>query len=82
MNNSSITTIQAIEIISQALTTDSSETFETKSAMELVGYSMTKNAADQVFRKAGFKDGQGRDQVGVIELHDCFAANEVCTHAF
>jgi sterol carrier protein 2 len=71
---------QAIEIISQALTTDSSETFETKSAMELVGYSMTKNAADQVFRKAGFKDGQGRDQVGVIELHDCFAANELLTY--
>jgi sterol carrier protein 2 len=45
--------------------------------MEVVGYSMTKNCADQVFKAAGFQDGEGRDEVGVIELHDCFAANEV-----
>jgi len=45
--------------------------------MDLVGYSMTKNCADKVFEDAGFTQGEGRDQVGVIELHDCFAANEV-----
>lgn len=45
--------------------------------MDLVGFSMTKACADQVFKEAGFADGQGRDQLGVIELHDCFAANEV-----
>lgn len=38
---------------------------------------MTKACADQVFKQAGFEEGGGRDQVGVIELHDCFAANEV-----
>ena len=46
--------------------------------MNLVGYNMTKACADQVFAQAGFGPGEGRDQVGVIELHDCFAANEVC----
>lgn len=46
--------------------------------MDLVGYSMSKRAADEAFAQAGFKPGEGRDQVGVIELHDCFAANEVC----
>jgi sterol carrier protein 2 len=45
--------------------------------MDVVGYSMTKNCADLVFRQAGFKKGEGRDLVGVVELHDCFAANEV-----
>lgn len=45
--------------------------------MEVVGYGMTKTCADKAFAQAGFKEGEGRDQVGVIELHDCFAANEV-----
>lgn len=68
---------QAIEIVAQALSTDGPETFETPSAMNVVGYGMTKACTDKVFREAGFAEGQGRDQVGVIELHDCFAANEV-----
>lgn len=46
--------------------------------MDVVGYSMSKTCADQVFKEAGFAKGEGRDQVGVVELHDCFAANEVC----
>lgn len=45
--------------------------------MDVVGYEMSKNAADRAFKDAGFSEGEGRDQVGVIELHDCFAANEV-----
>ncbi|RDB29386.1 Non-specific lipid-transfer protein [Hypsizygus marmoreus] len=54
---------QAIEIVAQALTTDSPSTFEGRSAMDVVGY-----------------EGEGRDQVGVVELHDCFAANELITY--
>lgn len=46
--------------------------------MDVVGYAMSKRCADKVFKDAGFAEGQGRDQVGVVELHDCFAANEVC----
>ncbi|KAF7327880.1 Sterol carrier protein 2 [Mycena kentingensis (nom. inval.)] len=68
---------QAIEIVAQALATDGPEAFESSSAMEVVGYNMTKVAADKVFKEAGFTDGAGRDQVGVLELHDCFAANEL-----
>jgi len=59
------------------MVTDGASTFESKSAMELVGFSMTKTAADRVFKAAGFGPGEGRDEVGVVELHDCFAANEV-----
>ncbi|THH01508.1 hypothetical protein EW026_g1209 [Hermanssonia centrifuga] len=71
---------QAIEIVSQALTTDDIATFESGSAMNVVGYTMTKNCADKVFADAGFKPGEGRDQVGVVELHDCFSANELITY--
>ena len=48
--------------------------------MELVGYSMTRAAADSAFTQAGFKKGEGRDLVGVVELHDCFSANELITY--
>jgi len=71
---------QAIEIVAQELTTDGPTTFEGRSAMDVVGYQMTKVAADKVFATAGFAPGQGRDQVGVVELHDCFAANELITY--
>jgi sterol carrier protein 2 len=63
---------QAIELVAQSLITDMPNTFESASAMELVGYSMAKRAADEAFAQAGFAPGAGRDDVGVIELHDCF----------
>ncbi|TFK93014.1 thiolase-like protein [Polyporus arcularius HHB13444] len=71
---------QAIEIVAQALTTDDTATFETKSEMDIVGYTMSKNCADEVFSQAGLEGKEGRDQVGVVELHDCFAANELLTY--
>ncbi|TCD62938.1 hypothetical protein EIP91_006201 [Steccherinum ochraceum] len=71
---------QAIEIVAQALTTDDPSTMESNSHMNLVGYNITKNGADEIFAKAGFEPGQGRDQVGVVELHDCFASNELITY--
>ncbi|KIK74679.1 hypothetical protein PAXRUDRAFT_835922 [Paxillus rubicundulus Ve08.2h10] len=71
---------QAIEIVGQALETDQPATFESGSVMELVGYGMTQRCANKVFAQAGFDPGQGRDEVGVVELHDCFAANELITY--
>lgn len=71
---------QAIEIVSQALCTDQPGTFESKRAIEVVGFGMTKHCANQVFNAAGFNEGEGRDEVGVIELHDCFSANELITY--
>ena len=68
---------QAIEIVANVLCTDEVVTFESRSAMELVGFSMSQRCADIAFEHAGFGKGQGRDKVGVVELHDCFAANEV-----
>jgi len=48
--------------------------------MNVVGFSMTQSCADEVFKEAGFGVGEGRDLVGVVELHDCFAANELITY--
>lgn len=67
---------QSVEIVAQSMATDTSTTFESKSAMEVVGFSMTKRAADRTFEAAGIR-GRDRSEVGVVELHDCFAANEV-----
>ncbi|CAE6430793.1 unnamed protein product [Rhizoctonia solani] len=66
---------QAIEIIGQSMYTDGPVTFESGSAMEIVGFDMTRRAAEDAFAQAG--EGNNRDNVGVVELHDCFAANEL-----
>jgi acetyl-CoA acetyltransferase len=43
---------------------------------EVVGYSMAKDAARQVYEQAGI----GPEDVDVVELHDCFAQNELITY--
>jgi acetyl-CoA acetyltransferase len=58
------------------MTTDLPSTFETKSAIKLIGSDMTKLAAQQVYEQSGY----GPEDVDVIELHDCFAANELVTY--
>jgi len=67
---------QAVEIIAQSMTTDFPSTFSEKSAMKIVGYDMTKKAAEEVYKKAGVK----ASDVQVVELHDCFSANELITY--
>jgi sterol carrier protein 2 len=63
---------QAIELVATGLGTDYPDAFAGRSAMETVGYRMTQRLADKIFTQAG----ASRDDVGVVELHDCFAANE------
>jgi acetyl-CoA acetyltransferase len=66
---------QAIEIVAQAMTTDFPSSFE-GSDMSLVGFDMTKAAADKVYEESGL----GPEDVDVVELHDCFSANEMITY--
>jgi acetyl-CoA acetyltransferase len=42
----------------------------------VVGYDMTANAARQVYEAAGI----GPEDLDVVELHDCFTANELITY--
>ncbi|KAH9981613.1 thiolase-like protein [Russula compacta] len=68
---------QAIELVATGLGTDYPEAFAGRSAMDTVGYGMTRRLADKLFAQAGVS----REDVGVIELHDCFAANELITYS-
>lgn len=66
----------AVFIAAQAMTTDTASTFESGDMRRLVGYDMTRAAADQVFNASGI----GPEDVDVVELHDCFTANELITY--
>jgi acetyl-CoA acyltransferase len=64
---------QAVEIVGQSMITDMASSFDNKTAAALVGAEMSREAARKVYDQAGI----GPDDVDVIELHDCFSANEL-----
>lgn len=66
----------AVYIAAQAMTTDFASSFEEKSMIKMVGYDMTKSAARQVYEASGI----GPEDIQVVELHDCFTANELLTY--
>ena len=66
----------SVKILAQSMTTDYESTFAEKDMMQLVGYDMTKEAARDVYSQTGV-DVQ---DVDVVELHDCFAHNELITY--
>lgn len=63
---------QAVEIVGQAMTTDFASTFD-GSARNIIGYDMNVQAARKVYDQSGL----GPQEFQVIELHDCFSANEL-----
>lgn len=65
-----------VSIVAQAMTTDTATTFEKQDMRYVVGYEMTERAAAAVYECAGIGPGD----VDVIELHDCFTANELITY--
>ncbi|HJV50346.1 MAG TPA: lipid-transfer protein [Noviherbaspirillum sp.] len=65
-----------VRIAAQAMTTDRPSTFESGDMMRLVGFDMAREAAGKVYRDAGI----GPEGVDVVELHDCFAQNELITY--
>jgi acetyl-CoA acetyltransferase len=67
---------QAVEIVGQAMVTDLPSTFEEGSSIKIVGADMSKGAAEKAYEEAGL----GPDEVDVVELHDCFSANELITY--
>jgi sterol carrier protein 2 len=66
---------QAVEIVSQVMATDSPRMLTTD-AIEWAGCDMTRRAAAEAYKKAGIT----ANDVQVIELHDCFSANELLTY--
>ena len=65
----------SVAIAAQAMTTDTASSFG-GDMMRLVGYDMSKAAADQVYQQAGVSPRDLR----VVELHDCFTTNELITY--
>jgi len=65
-----------VYIAAQAMTTDYASSFEPKSMIKMIGYDMTKQAAKQVYETSGI----GPEDIQVVELHDCFTANELLTY--
>jgi sterol carrier protein 2 len=63
-------------IAAQAMTTDGNSSFDEKDMRKLVGYDMARRAAHQVYEAAGV----GPEDIPVVELHDCFTANELITY--
>ena len=64
-----------VYIAAQSMTTDYANSFA-DSMIKMVGYDMTAKGAKQVYEKSGL----GPEDVQVVELHDCFTANELLTY--
>ncbi|QGZ55146.1 lipid-transfer protein [Paraburkholderia acidiphila] len=63
-------------IAGQALTTDTPSTYDARDMIRVVGFDMTRSAAKTACEQAGI----GPRDIDVIELHDCFAQNELLTY--
>jgi acetyl-CoA acetyltransferase len=65
-----------VRIAAQSMVTDRPNTLDSASMMNLVGYDMTVRASGAVYEASGV----GPRDVKVVELHDCFAQNELITY--
>ena len=65
-----------VRIRAQAMTTDRPDTFEARDMRQVVGAGMSREAARKVYEAAGVSPSD----IDVVELHDCFAQNELITY--
>lgn len=65
-----------VRIAGQAMATDRPSTFDSGDMRQLVGYGMAEEAAGKAYEQAGIGPGD----VDVVELHDCFAQNELISY--
>ena len=67
---------RAVEIVGMEMSTDLPSAFDEKSCIKMVGFDMTKHAVEKLYEKTGL----GAADIQVVELHDCFSANELVTY--
>ena len=67
---------RGVTIAGQAMTTDTPDAFEGRSMIGVVGFDMARRAALAAYEQAGI----GPQDVDVVELHDCFTANEILSY--
>jgi acetyl-CoA acetyltransferase len=65
-----------VRIAAQKMVTDFDTTFDPTDLRRLVGYDLTATAAAEVYEAAGVTP----TDIDVVELHDCFTANELITY--
>jgi acetyl-CoA acetyltransferase len=65
-----------VEIAGQALTTDQPSTYDARDMIRVVGFDMTRSASKLAYEQAGI----GPQDIDVVELHDCFAQNELLSY--
>jgi len=65
-----------VYIAGQSMKTDFKSSFGDRSPMKIVGYDMTAAAAREVYEQSGLSP----EDMDVVELHDCFTANEIITY--
>lgn len=65
-----------VEIIGQSMVTDTASSFDDASMMKLVGYDLSRAAADDVYAQSGIDV----EDVDLVELHDCFTVNELISY--
>lgn len=65
-----------VEIAGMGLATDGPYSFESGLMSDVVGGNMARVAAKQAYEQAGI----GPEDVDVVELHDCFAPNEIISY--
>lgn len=66
----------SVAVLGQAMTTDYADTWSGRSMMSVVGYEMSREAARSAYEQAGV----GPNDIQVVELHDCFSANELISY--
>jgi acetyl-CoA acyltransferase len=67
--------LRTVTIRAQALTTDTETSFG-GDMRKLVGYDLSRAAAREVYEASGV----GPQDIPVVELHDCFTANEIISY--
>src|SRR5262249_20916093 len=65
-----------VYVAAQSMRTDFASSFREASMIKMCGYDMSSAAAKDVYEKTGV----GPQDVDVVELHDCFTANELLTY--
>jgi len=65
-----------VQIVAQAMATDPVKSFDPPSMIAYAGFHMAQLAANKVYEKAGVDP----KDIKVVELHDCFAHNELLTY--
>ena len=66
----------SVYIAAQSMTTDFDAAINSDSLMSMIGTDMSRQAARNVYEQSGI----GPEDIDVIELHDCFSANELVTY--